>query len=322
MRAAEGMALAAALVFGISDLPLKAQGTTGESSSVASETTPAWQAAAGGRISFEVASIRRASPDAQFRTNISLNMEDEPIPPGGRFSATASLGSYLALAYKFLPTGPQSEAVFSRLPKWAATDMFTIEAKAPMANPSKDQVRLMMQSLLAERFKLAAHYEAREFPVIAMVLAEPGKLGSGLRPHAQGPPCDAQIRPVDRKSAKIPEVWRTSCGDFQMLDWKDNTVLLGSRDTSIAMFANFLPAIEDPGRPVVDQTGLKGTFDFEINFTPPWRVPKEQAAGAQLDLTGPTFLEALKDQLGLKLKPARASLQTLVIDHIEQPSAN
>jgi uncharacterized protein (TIGR03435 family) len=51
-------------------------------------------------------------------------------------------------------------------------------------------------------------------------------------------------------------------------------------------------------------------------------MPKGQSADTQLDLTGPTFFEALKDQLGLKLKPTRAPIQILVIDHVEQPSPN
>jgi bla regulator protein blaR1 len=322
MRVAGLVALTATLVLGLANMPSKAQATTGGTPSANSSPTPAWQIAAGGPMSFEVASIRPAGLGASFRTNVNLNMEDEPIPFGGRFSATASLGGYIALAYKFLPTGPQSDAVFGHLPKWATTDLFTIEAKAPMANPSKDQIRLMMQSLLAERFKLAVHFETHDVPVMALVLVAPGKLGFRLHPHSQGPPCDAKIPTVDRNSPKIPDVWRQVCGDFQMIDWTNNTVILGSRNTTMEMFADFLPALVEPDRLVVDQTGLNGNFDYELNFTPPWRIPKEQSTDTQLDPTGPTFFEALKDQLGLKLRPTRAPIQTLVIDHVEQPSPN
>ena len=316
------MALASAVVLGLANMPLKAHATTGETPSVNSNTTPASQIAAGGPMSFEVASIRPAGPGARFRTNVNLNMEDEPIPIGGRFSATASLGGYIALAYKFLPTGPQSDAVFGHLPKWATTDLFTIEAKAPMANPSKDQMRLMMQSLLAERFKLAVHFETDDVPVRALVLVEPGKLGFRLRPHSQGPPCDAKIPPVDRNSPKIPDVWRSICGDIQLIDWTNNTVILGSRNTTMEMLADYVPALVQLDRPIVDQTGLNGKYDYEVNFAPQWRMPKEQSTDTQLDFTGPTFFEALKDQLGFKLKPTRAPVQTLVIDHVEQPSPN
>jgi bla regulator protein BlaR1 len=283
---------------------------------------PGWQIAAGGLMSFEVASIRPAEPGARFHTNVNLNMEDEPIPLGGRFSATAALGSYIAFAYKFLPTGPLSDAIFAHLPKWATTDLFTIDAKAPVANPSKDQMRLMMQSLLAERFKLAVHFETHNVPVVALVLVEPRKFGPRLRPHSQGPPCDAKIPPVDHNSPKIPDVWTPICGAFQLIDWTNNTVILGSRNTTIEMLMDFLPALVHLDQPVVDQTGLNGKFDLELNFTPPWRTPKEPSTDAQLDLTGPTFEDALKDQLGLRLKSTRAPVQTLVIDHVEQPSPN
>ena len=217
MRVAGLVALACTVLLGLADMPLKAQITTDETPAANSNTTPAWQMVAGGHMEFEVASVRPAGPGARFRTNLGLNIEDEPIPLGGRFSATASLGGYIALAYKFLPIGPQSDAVFGHLPMWATTDLFTIEAKASMANPSKDQMRLMMQSLLADRFKLAIHFETHDVPVMALVLVKPGKLGFRLRPHSQGPPCDAKIPPVDRNSPKIPDVWRPVCGDFQML---------------------------------------------------------------------------------------------------------
>jgi uncharacterized protein (TIGR03435 family) len=283
---------------------------------------PAWQIAAGGPMSFEVASIRPAGPEARFCTNINLNLEDEPIPIGGRFSATAALGSYLALAYKFMPVGAQSDAVFGQLPKWATSGLFTIEAKAPMANPTKDQMRLMMQSLLAERFKLAVHFETHDVPVMALVLIEPGKLGFRLRPHSQGPPCDANIPPVDRDSPKIPDVWLPVCGTTKAIDWRDHTAILGSRNTTLEVLAAYIPTLMPLDRPVVDQTGLTGRFDYELNFTPEWRMPKEQSTDTQLDLTGPTLFGALKDQLGLKLKPTRASIRTLVINHVEQPSPN
>ncbi len=80
--------------------------------------------------------------------------------------------------------------------------------------------------------------------------------------------------------------------------------------------------IETLDRPVVNQTGLTGRFDIEVNFTPPWKVPEEQTSDVQLNLTGPTFLEALKNQLGLKLVSTHAPVQTLVIDHVELPSPN
>jgi bla regulator protein BlaR1 len=140
---------------------------------------------------------------------------------------------------------------------------------------------------------------------MALLLDEPGKLDFRLRPHSQGSPCDAKIPPVDRNSSKVPDVWRPICGDFQMLDSINNSVILGSRNTTIEMLADYIPALVQLDRPVVDETGLNGKFDYELNFTTPCRVPKEQCGDTELDL---------------KLKPNMAPIQTLVIDHVDQPS--
>jgi bla regulator protein blaR1 len=251
-----------------------------------------------------------------------MSIEDVPLPPGGRFAARATLRTFIQFAYKLMLVGQRYDEVFGQQPKWVSTEMFDIEAKAPTTDATKDQMRLMMQSLLADRFKLAVHLETRDVPVMALVLVNPGKLGPLLVPHSQGPACDAKIPPVDRSSPKIPDVWMPVCGTTQMVDWKNNTVILGSRNTTLDVFAEWIPLIETLGRPAVNQTGLAGRFDIEANFTPPWKIPKEQSADAQLDLSGPTFLEAVKDQFGLKLISTHAPVQTLVIDYVEQPTPN
>ncbi len=76
------------------------------------------------------------------------------------------------------------------------------------------------------------------------------------------------------------------------------------------------------GRPVVDQTGLVGKFDFVIEFTPQLNRPVQPGAEFQPDPTGPTFLEALREQLGLRLESQTGPVDVLVIDHVEEPSAN
>lgn len=268
----------------------------------------------------EVAAIHPATPGARGHSNIDLSIEDSAIPPGGRFSATGSLGMYIQFAYKLGVF--QDRAAFDRMPKWATTEFFDIEAKAPMADVTKDQMRLMMQSLLAHRFKLAVHFETHDVPVMALVMVKPGKLGPRLRPHSEGPACDAKIPPVDHNSPKIPDVWIPVCGTTQARDWTNNTVILGSRNTTMDIFANYISLIEPLDRPVVNQTGLTGKFDIEANLTPPWRMLKEQNTGAQLDPSGPTFIHALKDQLGLKLISTHAPFKTLVIDRVEQPTPN
>jgi bla regulator protein blaR1 len=283
---------------------------------------PAWQVAAGSKMEFEVASIHPAAAGARGGMFFDLSAEDSSIPPGGRLSVISSLSTLILFAYKLSPGVPQNQAAFAHMPKWVTTEHFDIEAKAPTTNPTKDQLRLMMQSLLADRFKLALHFETHDMPVMALVQVTPGKIGPRLRPHSEGPACDAKIPPVDRSSPKIPDVWIPVCGTTQNVDWVNNTVILGSRNTTLDIFADYVSLIEPLDRPVVNQTGLAGRFDIEVNFTPPWKMPKEKGADAQLDLTGPTFLEALKQDLGLKLISTHAVVQTLVIDHVEEPSPN
>lgn len=123
----------------------------------------------------------------------------------GRISATGALGMFIQFAHKLNVF--QDKAALDHLPKWATTEYFDIEAKAPRTDVTKDQMRLMMQSLLADRFKLVVHFEARDVPAMTLVRVNPDKLGPRLRPHSTSPACDTKIPLIDRSSPKIPDVW-------------------------------------------------------------------------------------------------------------------
>jgi bla regulator protein blaR1 len=278
-----------------------------------------WEKAAGAKMEFEVASIHLGEPGEFTPPNIALDTGNGRIPPGGQFHADFPLAVYITFAYKLWLTSEQMDTMLAHLPKWVATDRFVIDARAE-GNPTKDQMRLMVRSLLADRFKLAAHFETQETPVLAMVLAKPGKLGPGLKPHDQGPPCDAPLPPA---SGKTPDVFPPNCDLYVMASGPNHTIRLGSRDTTMAQVADSLPGPGRLGRPVVDETGLTGTYDFVLNFAPKnYSSSPSPGTTVTLDSAGPTFLEAVKDQLGLKLIPKKAPVRILVIDHIEQPSPN
>jgi len=157
-----------------------------------------------------------------------------------------------------------------------------------------------------------------------MELDKPGKIGPRLRRHAERPACDAKIAlPSDRSSPSAPPgAFLPSCGRVQAVDAPNHTVLLGARNISLENLAGYLPDFEDMGRPVVDQTGLSGTFDFSLSWLPERSGVPSSGASEPMNSEGPSFLEALRDQLGLKLKPTRAEIQMLVVDHVEQPSPN
>lgn len=285
--------------------------------------TPDWQIAAGSHAEFEVASIRLSEPGAFIRPNIVLNAEATPVPSGGLFVADFPLQIFIEFAWKIMPSREQEAAMLAHLPKWVATDRFLIQAKFS-GNPTKDQIRLMMQSLLADRFELAVHFENKDTPVFALVLDKQGKLGPRMRSHAEGPPCsDALPVPVDRNSPSVPPGgFLSQCGLVQAIDGPNHTVLVGSRNITLDHLAGYLSDFEDIGRPIVNQTGLSGAWDFSLDWLRDSSGPSTATNGQQTDADGPSFLEALKDQLGLKLKPARASIPTLVIDHVERPSPN
>jgi uncharacterized protein (TIGR03435 family) len=271
-----------------------------------------WQTKAGGKMSFEVASIRQDT--GTFKPpNFPLDPGDAYATTGGRFSADFGLTTYITFAYKLSLTQEQRRAKIVHLPKWVAENRFNIQAKAAEGNPTKDQMRLMMQALLADRFKLAVHFETQEAPVLALVLAKPGKLGPKLRPHAEGPPCD---------TAPSPDVIPPKCYVMMMTINSARMPIGASRDTTMALIASALPSMGRLARPVVDQTGLSGSFDFTLEWSPETNnIPPSPGEPAP-DTQGPSFQEALREQLGLKLVSTRAPIQILVIDRVERPSEN
>jgi uncharacterized protein (TIGR03435 family) len=303
--------------------PVDAQTTAGTGAS----QQPAWQMAAGGHMEFEVASIHLGEPGKFIPPTFGLNIDDERIPPGGHFKADFPLPVYINFAYKLLLTPEQTDAMLAHLPDWVRSQAFVIEAEAPVPNPTKDQMRLMMQALLADRFKLAVHFETKDTAVLALVLAKPGVTGPRLLPHEQGLDCDAKwTRPDDPAAATVPPGgWLPKCGVVGARPGPGNTILLGARNIPIDHIALQLTTVYKFGRPVIDETGLKGTYDFSLDWAPDSNSAIRMRTGdanGRSESDGPSFFDALKEQFGLKLVSARAPVQTLVIDHVEQPSPN
>lgn len=218
------------------------------------------------------------------------------------------MSAYISFAYKL--TSDQN--VHLIYPKWVANEHFDIEARGP-ANATKDQMRLMMQSLLAERFKLAVHWENRETPVFSVVLAKVGKTGPQLLPYS-GPPCTDMTKPGPQTNTSGAT---TICGQPGMRYLPNGEYQVLGRNQSIQKLAAGLRFWPGSGidRPLIDGTGLSGAFDYSLVWVP-------EAPPGQPQTDGPSYLEALEDQLGLKLEPAKAVMPFLVIDHIEEPSAN
>ena len=283
----------------------------------AQSATSDWEKAAGGKMSFDVASVKRdTSGGNSANRNFPWTMTTAVPQTGGLFLATnLPLYAYISFAYK--PNIVQDAALWDALPKWAKTERFDIEGRAN-GNPTGDQYRLLMQSLLADRFKLAVHLETRDVPVFALVLAKPGKLGPQLRLHVDNPPCGGptDVFQLPANAEGFPQV----CGRVGPVRPKmpGPIAAYGGRDVSLTDLCNRLGylAISELGRPLIDSTGLNGKVDVFIEWAPP------EPPNVTVPQDAPGLAEALNQQLGLKLESTKAPLESIVIDHVEEPTPN
>jgi uncharacterized protein (TIGR03435 family) len=287
-------------------------------------SVPQWQIDAGGKATFDVASIKpdtAAQSQQTVHSNIPLGPMDMYAPTGGRLdAANYPLIVYMVFAYKL--TSFQIQDLAKQLPKWANTDRYDIQAKAESQNPSKDQMRLMMQALLAERFKLAVHYETKQMPVMALLLDKPGKLGPHLRAHVEDVPCTTALVQGPAPPPTIAGGYPESCGALMAYP-VSGRAHVGGRNMDIQVVANQLTGLVNGiDRPILDKTGLTGKYDFFFEFMPQFNGPLPPGTDFQTDETAPPFQEALKKDLGLKMESQTGPVDVLVIDHVEQPSEN
>jgi uncharacterized protein (TIGR03435 family) len=311
-----GTMFAVALLAGLVSGPPNAQSAAGQAPAAQSPR------AAADKLAFDVASVKLNKSTDEPNSNFPLGPGNVYVPNGGYFSATNfPLLTYITFAYK--PTGYQYQSLLSQLPGWAAADRFDIQARVK-GNPTKDQMRLMMQSLLADRFKLVIHYETRQVPVFGLLPLKPGRTGPALQPHPDDASCSTTL-PAGSDAAPASNVagrFPTLCGGiFNMPPSAPGRVRVGARNVPMGTIAGAMNLWGNLGRPVLDQTGLSGTFDFTFEWTPePDDVPP--GMDFQPDPSGPSFPMALKEQFGLKLDSQKGPADVIIIDHVEHPSEN
>jgi uncharacterized protein (TIGR03435 family) len=188
----------------------------------------------------------------------------------------------------------------SGMPAWASSAQFAVEAKmdadtaAELGKLSdkdrKKQLQLMLQALLADRFKLRVHHETRELPVYALVVAKGG---------------------LKIKESPANEENGESVGRGQ----------LTGQGMQIGSLAMSLSGIV--GRLVVDKTGLTGKYDAKLQWTPDDERGITQTNGVTPPADSrPSIFTALQEQLGLKLESSKEPVDTIVIDHLEMPTEN
>ena len=263
---------------------------------------------------FETASIKPSDPN-EFRTMIRN-------APGGRVDMKGvTLRMLIQQAY-----GVRDFQV-SGGPGWMGSERYDVVAKPPDSaagdantDPFKlseeqrkalrDQMQQRLQVLLAERFQLKIHHETKEMPVYALAIA---KGGSKLK--EVDAPSGMPSGPPD-PSKRNPGMMRMSPG------------MLSGQAVGIQFLVDALS--QQLGRTVLDQTGLKGFYDFELKWTPEGGAPA--GFGGPLppgvvpppppDPNGPTIYTAVQEQLGLRIDSQKGPVDILVIDRAEKPSEN
>jgi uncharacterized protein (TIGR03435 family) len=250
------------------------------------------------RPSFEVASVK---PAPELRSHLAY---PAPRPPraisSGRFDATATLR--VLIAWAFHPEFPM-EGSFREL-----DDVFVIAAKAAgpvlLASPREvGPINQMLQSLLVERFKLRVRWETRSFPVYALRRTsseQPGRNLKRIDPTC-APGYPENLREAPDGCASLLTVSKGQVRGFV---------------TGMADFARFLSTYARTR--VVDDTGLVGRFELSTAFDP--RSETDYGSPAEKDL--PSLRDALRDDLGFKLESERRDFPVLIVEHVEQPTAN
>ncbi len=196
----------------------------------------------------------------------------------------------------------------SGAPKWVGSQTYDIEAKvdgadaATLEKLSEDQFKLMFQSFLRDRFQLKVHWETKELPVLALVVA---KGGPKLQQAKPGDTYPDGLKGPDGKPA----------GHAGMMMWGR-----GRLTGQGVPIGNLVPPLtQELGRIVQDKTGLTGKYDIELRWTTDDAAPDSRSAS---DSPGPSIFTAMQEQLGLKLESQKAPVQVLLIDHVEQPPPN
>jgi uncharacterized protein (TIGR03435 family) len=236
--------------------------------------------------SFDVATIKPNNSGASSIQGLTMN---------GRNFATrnSSLADLIGFAYEV-----QSKQIVSG-PDWLDKDRYDIAAVPDQEGaPNVQQLRLMVQKLLASRFNLKFHHDQRELSAYVLTV---GKNGQKLTP--------TQLK------GSLP--------GMGMRPGPTGLTLLGA-NARLADFTGFLQMLV-LDRPVVDRTGITGRFDYNVTFTPddsefnghPPKLPQTETSDS-----APNLFAAIQEQLGLKLDAQKTSVDVIAIDHVEKPSAN
>jgi len=246
---------------------------------------------------FETVSIRAVPPNAP---PVMRDSDFTPVLAGGQYiHSRAELFSMISLAYSV--DNPSVQLV--GLPKWAKEQSFAIAAKPaegfPLLPPAEnlEQVRLMMRAMLEDRFRLKLHTETRQGPILKLGVAKGG----------------LKVKEVERPVPPAKE------GPVGAAVGNDGGRIVGNKST-MAGLARALTIFLKP--PVVDETGLKGYYEFDVK----WNAPETADRQPPSPGLGPEgiglLISTLQNQLGLYLRNTSGPVKCWVVDHVAPPTDN
>jgi len=243
------------------------------------------------RPAFEVSSVKPRTGPPQGVTSIVLPAGTRP----GAFEHRNATVRQLVM-YGYDLRDYQIEGG----PEWTRGDRFDVSARAGSEVPVAT-MRLMVQSLLADRFKLAVHEVEREMSIYALVLARAdGRPGPRLKKNEDN--CQTKVEQPSVPGSR-GAITSAGCGALSVLA------------SSATLHLN---------APVLDRTGLDGRYEWSYYYDGEGRFfgePQGNAVAA-IDTTLPRFPTALQEQLGLKLEPTKGTVKVLVIDSVQRPTEN
>jgi uncharacterized protein (TIGR03435 family) len=261
---------------------------------------------------FEVASVKLYDPSSAAR----FSMRGGPgTSDPGRFSCqNCSLRSLIIAAYDI----KEFQLTSASLP-----DRYDVEAKVP-EGASKEQFRLMLQSLLAERFQLKLHHQAQEITVYTLVVAKGGsKLTTSKSAAAPPDPALPTIGPIPtsfKNGFPVPPP-----GFISATALANGAYRMGATNAPMTKLVSMLSLLL--ARPVYDATGLEGGYDFQLYWSQDASTdiaaPKLAQDGTPIPAvpdtdSGPTLFAAVQQQLGLRLDSKKGQVDVLIVDHAEK----
>jgi len=266
-------------------------------------------------LAFEAVSVKPAPPGSL--PYVPAFMRNRSVPVYGLQTMAGPV--WLTISYAYQLQISEAKAAFQKQPSWVRNRIYreTFQIKGMVTS---EQVREMIRTMLADRFGLQMHEFTKEGAVNRVMLTKPGVLGPNLKPHQEGTACSTQ---ADASVGKAPDASTPSapnCG-FSYYYLPGGILHIGLTDKTLVDAVRALAGIGVGGldtKPIVDSTGLTDKYDVALEFRPDSRVSTIDPAAD--DNGAPTLVQALSQQLGVRLQSGTGPVRIVVIDHIAEPT--